>query len=278
MPSYRLLALDIDGTLVNSRDELTAPTKEALLRAAAAGLRIVLATGRRYSRTLPLVAPLQLDLPLITSSGALIKRPADHHTLYRAQFERELLCDVLALLDGLGYSAVLYGDTYHDGFDFYRAPGDSGSAELADYLAQNAGCDRTWPGLMTNPPEGIFAGFATGGRDEMLRLQARLDRAFPGRLYLHVGRSYRYLGHMCEIAPAGNTKWSGILRLAREWEIADEEICAVGDDINDIPMLHGAGLGVAMGNALEEVKAVADRIAPGHDEDGLVHVVGWLLG
>jgi hydroxymethylpyrimidine pyrophosphatase-like HAD family hydrolase len=73
------------------------------------------------------------------------------------------------------------------------------------------------------------------------------------------------------------TKWSGIRRLAAGWGIADEEICAVGDDVNDIPMIRAAGLGVAMGNAVPEVLAAADRIAPTHDHDGLVDVVGWLL-
>lgn len=71
MPRIRILAIDIDGTLVNSRDELTDVTRQALRRACAAGLKIVLATGRRYSRALPLVEPLGLDVPLVTASGAL---------------------------------------------------------------------------------------------------------------------------------------------------------------------------------------------------------------
>ena len=80
-----------------------------------------------------------------------------------------------------------------------------------------------------------------------------------------------------QLAPAGVTKWSAIRRLATEWGIADAEIFVVGDDVNDIPMIRAAGLGVAMGNALPEVKAAADRIAPAHDHDGLVNVVEWLL-
>ena len=74
------------------------------------------------------------------------------------------------------------------------------------------------------------------------------------------------------------TKWSAIQQLAADWGVPDEAICAVGDDVNDIPMVRGAGLGIAMGNALPEVKAAADRIAPSQAEDGLVQVVDWLLG
>lgn len=273
----RLLALDIDGTLVNSRDELTDATRAALARAAAAGIRIVLATGRRYSRALPLVEPLGLDAPLVTASGALVKHPDGHRTLYQAVFKRAVLLKVLAILGQAGYEAVLYADTYHRGFDFYCPRLEVEQAELADFLALNPGCATVRAALMTDPPEGIFCGFATAGRPAMLDLQAELERRLPGQIYTHVGRSYRYLGHMCEIAPAGATKWSGVRRIARAWGIADHEICAVGDDMNDLPMIRGAGLGIAMGNALPEVKAAADLIAPGHDEDGLVQVVEWLL-
>jgi hydroxymethylpyrimidine pyrophosphatase-like HAD family hydrolase len=82
---------------------------------------------------------------------------------------------------------------------------------------------------------------------------------------------------MCEIAPAGISKWTGILRLAHERGIGAHEICAVGDDVNDIPMIVEAGLGVAMGNAVAELKSVADRVAPCNNSDGLVEVVKWIL-
>src|SRR5262245_55229115 len=107
----RLLAIDIDGTLVNSRDELTPATREALRRASQAGIQVVLATGRRYSRALPLVEPLGIDAPLITASGALIKRPCDHSTLYQAAFDRQVLCDLLGVVERAGFDAVLYADT-----------------------------------------------------------------------------------------------------------------------------------------------------------------------
>ena len=90
---YRLLAIDIDGTLVNSRNELTPATCAALERVSTAGIRVVLATGRRYSHALPLVEPLGIRVPLVTASGALVKDPTDHSTLYRAEFEPQALLD-----------------------------------------------------------------------------------------------------------------------------------------------------------------------------------------
>ena len=277
MSPYRLLAIDIDGTLVNSRDELTDATREALVRAAAAGIRVVLVTGRQYSRSLPLARTLGLNTPIVTACGSLIKDPANHATLYRASFGAGVMSRLVWAIDAAGFEPVVYTDHFHAGFEYHYPRRPPLRADLAQFVEFNAENGRFRPDLVTNPPDGVFAGFAMGGSNEMLALSRHLDIQFDGLLSLHVLRSPRYLGHMCEIAPAGVNKWSGVLRVAEMWGIAAHEICAVGDDVNDIPMLRGAGLGVAMGNAAAEVLPHARRIAPRHDDDGLVDVVGWLL-
>jgi 5-amino-6-(5-phospho-D-ribitylamino)uracil phosphatase len=277
MGCYRLLAIDIDGTLVNSRDELTPATRAALARAGAAGIHVVLATGRRYSHALPLVQELEIDVPLVTASGALVKSPIDHRTLYQARFEPQVLRDAVAIVDRAGFDPVLCGDTYAEGFDFYHSPKAARTPELAYYLAKNPGRSRVWPALLTDPPPGVFGGFVVGTLGQMQDLETLLRKEMPGKLHTHVLHPPRYRGFFIEISPAGVTKWSAIQRLAKGWGIADGEICAVGDDVNDIPMIRAAGLGVAMGNAQPSVKAAADRIAPTHDEDGMVQVVEWVL-
>lgn len=274
---YRLLALDIDGTLVNGEHALTPATRDAVRAARAAGIEVVLATGRRYSRTLPLVEPLGIEVPLVTASGALIKHAHDHKTLFRAEFAPGVLREMLSVVHSAGFEAVMYGDTFHQGFDYYCSRLNTPKVVLAEFFAMNVNCERILPELMTDPPEGLFAGFAMGSKQEMLALEAHLERELPNQLYCHVLRSPRYSGFMCEIAPAGVSKWTGVLHLADERGIAAEEICAVGDDVNDIPMIVEAGLGVAMGNAVDELKAVADRVAPCNNSDGLVEVVRWIL-
>jgi len=206
MPRYRLLVVDIDGTLVNSRDEVTDVTRDALRRAVDSGLRVVLATGRRYSRALPLVAPLGLDLPLITASGALVKHPADHRTLYCAEFERDRLLRMLAIVEAAGYEAVLYGDTFALGHDMYCRRVEVEQPELAEFFERNPVGRKIWPNIMRDPPLGVFSGFTMGPLDEMDRLAAALEAQMPGELYIHVIRSPRYRGYMCELASHGVTK------------------------------------------------------------------------
>ncbi len=275
---YRVLAVDIDGTLVSREEELTAATRDALVRAGEAGIHVILATGRRYSRTLHLVEPLGIEVPLITASGALVKCPRTHKTYSCSVFPDDVIRRIVRVLDAEGYDPILCADTYDQGFDFYMAREKVDGLELAEYLRLNPGSGCLCPDLVENPPQGVFNGFAMGTRERMHELDEMLHSQLGGNLSSHVLRSPRYSGFMCEFAPRGVTKWSAIRQLAAGWKVPDEAICAVGDDVNDIPMIRGAGLGIAMGNAVPEVKAAADRIAPCQGEDGLVQVVDWLLG
>jgi len=281
MSRYRLLALDIDGTLVNLDDEISPATRAALLRAAAAGTRIVLATGRRYGRAVHLAHALTeligQTCPLVTSSGALVKDPADHRTLHVAELPRPALLKILSTIDAAGYEPIFYADTFHVGHDLYCRTIAVTCPLLGEFMARNAPFAHVCPQLVEDPPPGIFAGFAMGTREQMQLLADELNRVVPGVLYTHVLRSPKYTGFMCEIAPAGATKWAAVLRMADAWGIAAEQICAVGDDVNDVPMIKGGGLGIAMGNAPEEVRRAADRVAPTLDDDGLAQAIEWML-
>jgi len=276
----RLLVLDIDGTVTDARHEVPEPTRRAVRSLLAAGIRVMLATGRRYRDALPVAAVLGLDTPLVTASGALVKDPAGHRTLVRASFAAGVLERTLTTITAAGHEPILYGDSFAEGFDFYcrqlpLAPPAAGG--LAEYLHRNAAVARVRPDLDAAPPPGIFAGFAFGTEDATRALEADLHAACPGMLSLHALRSPRYREWMCEIAPVDTTKWSGVASVAGAWGIAADEICAAGDDVNDLPMIRAAGLGIAMGNARPEVQAAADRIVGSSEGSGIAEIAELLL-
>jgi Cof subfamily protein (haloacid dehalogenase superfamily) len=279
----RLLVLDVDGTLTNSRHELSDTTAAAVTRVREAGIDVMLATGRRYRDVLPIAERLGIDLPIVTASGALVKQPGTHATRFRARFAPGVLEGVVAMLVDRGHEPILYTDSFAEGFDFHcrslggTMPVATPGQGLQAYLHGNRGLARITPDLHESPPAGVFAGFAMGPRDEMLALEAELHAAWPGHLSLHTIRSPRYRDFMCEIAPAGITKWSGIRDIAAERGLAPQSICAVGDDVNDLPMIAAAGLGIAMGNAAPAVQAAAVHVVGRHDDDGLVDVANLLL-
>jgi hypothetical protein len=280
----RLLVLDVDGTVTDSRHEVSANTRAAIRRVREAGIRVMLATGRRYRDTLPVAATLGVDAPLVTASGALVKRPSDHATLQRAAFAPGVLAAVVARIAAAGHEPILYSDSFAAGYDFHcrslagADPAAAGAGRgVSEYLGRNRHLADVRPDLHEAPPAAAFAGFAMGTEADMLALEAALHAAQPDRLALHVIRSPRYRDWMCEFAPAGVTKWTGALAVAETWGIAAAEICAVGDDVNDLPMIRGAGLGIAMGNAVAAVRAAADRVVGGHDDGGIADVANLLL-
>ena len=244
---YRLLAIDIDGTLVNSRDELTpAAAGGAGPRRPRAGIRVVLATGRRYRRTLHLVEPLGIDVPLVTASGALVKDPADHRdAVSRRVRPRRAARRRWPLIDRCGFDAVLCADTYRRGVRFLPGPRRGPRPGAGRVPAAEPGLRAGLAGPGRRPAAGVFHGLCDGHRARRCcELRTRCTGHVPGQLSTHVLRSPRYSGFLCELARRpGVTKWSAIRRLAGRWGIDDEAICAVGDDVNDIPMIRAAGPG-----------------------------------
>jgi Cof subfamily protein (haloacid dehalogenase superfamily) len=276
---YRMLALDVDGTLLDPDGTLRPRTAEAVARAARAGIRPVLCTGRRYRRARPIAEQLGLDAPLVCNSGAIVKDPADHRTLWRADFDSELAADVLELFRTQDQPSVVFTDRDPDDFDFI-VPGFPTGRELFDeYVAKNrehAEIDSRGP-TAARDDEPLFHACAIGTLAEMLAFErTALDRV-ADRVQTFVLRTSRYRGTMCELLRVDASKWTAVLHLAELWGIEPGEICAVGDDANDIPMIRNAGLGVAMGHAHPEVRAAADLVTGDHDEDGVAMLVDEVL-
>jgi 5-amino-6-(5-phospho-D-ribitylamino)uracil phosphatase len=275
---YKLLALDVDGTLLNHEGLFRPRTAESLARAAREGLHPVLCTGRRYRRALPVALELGLRAPVVCNSGALVKDPQNHGTLWRADFDRDLLGEILSLFEGASQPVVSFTDRDPADFDFVVAAAPTGQPWFDEFVSLNrphAEIDPLWPSKLNGSAH--FHLCALGTRHEMIEFETMLRRQLTGRIQTFVQKSPRYAGTMCEVLRSDASKWSAILHLAEGWGIDASEICAVGDDMNDIPMIQGAGLGVAMGHAPPVVQAAADRVIPDLDHDGLALLIDELL-
>jgi hydroxymethylpyrimidine pyrophosphatase-like HAD family hydrolase len=282
---YRILALDVDGTLLDPDGTLRPRTAAAVARAAEAGIRPVLCTGRRYRRALPIAHRLGLNAPLVCNSGAIVKEPAEHQTLWRADLEPGLAGEILDLFELHGQPAVTFTDLGTSEPDFIVRQFPSGRVFFDDYVGQNREHAAIDPRLLTGRPEERqdlvrFPHFhlcAIGSRHEMLEFQRVVLEGFAGRLQTFVQRSPRYLGTMCEVLRHDAGKWTAVLHLADLWNVDPAEICAVGDDVNDLPMIRNAGLGVAMGHAPANVLAAAELVTGDHEHDGVAMLVEDVL-
>lgn len=268
---YRLLALDVDGTLLDSRGELRPRVREAVRRAAAAGCVVALATGRRFSSAVEVARQLGLDTPLILHNGAIVRQAATGEVLAQTPLPlptahaaaREILAagsQVLAFLAGQR-EAVLAGPPELDG-------------ELAArYLADcEAVVQRRPPdALFTDVPPLTLVVMDAPARLDVLaeRLSARTDCRLTRNSFPLWGQQY----HVLDILAPDCSKATALRQLAARYGIPLEQAVAAGDHWNDVEMLEAAGLGIAMASAPAAVRARARRVAPPSDHEGLAVVL-----
>src|ERR1700678_2701991 len=134
---YQILALDVDGTLLDPDGTLRPSTAAAVARAALAGIRPVLCTGRRYRRALPIARQLGIDAPLVCNSGGIVKDPSNHRTLWRADFEDSLATGVIDLFRDHDQPSVMFTDRGPEDLDFIIAAFPTGREHFDDYVGQN---------------------------------------------------------------------------------------------------------------------------------------------
>jgi hypothetical protein len=269
---FSLIALDVDGTLLDAAGAVTAEVWSALRRVERRGCRVVLCTGRRFRRAVDAARHAGLSGPIVCNSGALVKDIETQATLWRADFDRRDLAEALAVFRAHGRTAVAYSDRRLSEPDFRVAAYPIGEPAFDEYVGWNrahAEIDTLWEHAAIAGTTEAFHVCAIGTRGEMLDVERDVHERAPGRVRTFVQRSPRYLGWMCEVMPARAGKWAAVREVAARWGVAPERICAIGDDVNDAPMIAAAGLGVAMSHAPDVVRALAHRVLDSTREPAL---------
>jgi len=252
----RLLALDIDGTLLSDDLPISPRVRRAIATARERGVVVTLATGRMFDFAISLARDLGIAAPLICYQGGLIQAPASDGPLYRATMEPALVREVLEWQVQRGTRVVLYaGD---DVFLTERRHPDS-------FYQYMLGERPVWvddlSAVLEQHEPVKFILFVEPREADSIKME--LQQRFEGRV--EMTRSHEIV---VEGNPPGVSKGDALRRLAAHLDIPQTEVMAVGDQDNDTPMIAWAGVGVAMGNGSPEVKAVADWVAPPLAEDG----------
>jgi 5-amino-6-(5-phospho-D-ribitylamino)uracil phosphatase len=273
----RLVALDLDGTLLDPYGKLTPAVAEAVARLTRrSGVRAVLCTGRRFRTALPHAQALGLDGAIIVNNGAIVKDVVSGETLQHAYLPGELLDDVIGHVRSHG-PPLVYLDTYHDGVDAVTERLEQAHPFQREYLDDNDAFIACVDDVAVPPRERVImvSTMADAGSLEKLRLRAH--ERFGERIQTHSLINKNYQGQILEFLSPAAGKWRALERLAASWGIGASEIAAVGDDTNDADLLRNAGLGIAMGNALPEVRAAASRVVRSNAEGGAAEALDQIL-
>lgn len=260
----RALALDLDGTLTNSAKEVTPAVRGALARAAAAGVVPVLASGR------PLVGMAHvadsLDLGMLggyalSNNGSRIVEWATGAAVFEAVLGRRAVEAAFAAAREFGVDALaydergLYSENPEARYVERERYNNSAKATKVDDLAAAV----TWA------PNKVMV---VGEPEDLAPVLAALRGRLAGAADVFLSEPY-----FIEVTPPGIRKDAALGILAEHMGLALGEFMAVGDGLNDIPMLECCGVSVAMGNAYPEVKALADWVAPSNEEDGVAAAI-----
>jgi Cof subfamily protein (haloacid dehalogenase superfamily) len=273
----RLLAIDLDGTLLRPDGTIATRTKHALQAAVKRGITVAICTGRRFRTTLPILAELELALPVIVHGGQLIKDAATHETLHHNYLSQELSGAAIKFLKAEGVTPIVYVDLFTQGIDIYLDNEQDGHPFHLKYLERNRShCHFVGDVTRVFCPQTIHVG-ALADRASLERLDARLDREFGPAVRHLVINNTNDEGAFLEIMTPGNSKWRALSVLIESHGITPAQVMCIGDEINDLEMIQHAGLGVAMGNAIPAVKAVAAYTTRSNAEDGVAHVIEQFL-
>lgn len=271
--NYKLLALDIDGTLLNSNSELTPRTKTAISKALNRGIKVVLATGRRLTNTLPLANSLGLTELLVVHNGGVVYDPSTGQTVTQRGIDLAVARDVLDKLEASSVNYIVYtgesaGERVVAPHGRWREPEDL----LTHYLGENA----TFLERLTLETPPVRISLIDRG-DKVDPLYAELIADYAGKMNALLFGAERDTWRGIEIIPADSNKGTGVAYVAERLNLAPEEVVAIGDNINDLEMITWAGLGIAMENGSRLVKEKAKQIAPSNDQDGVALVIEELL-
>ncbi len=266
-----LVATDVDGTLLDSREMITRRTRDAVSAAVAAGVTFVLATGRPPRWIPPVVEQLGFAPLAVCANGAVVYDAATDRVISAQTLPVDVLSELAEIatrvVPGAGLAAERIGKSAHDSAtpQFVSAPG----YEHAWLNPDNT--EVSYGDLLSAPAVKL-----------LVRKPDMPSSELAAALIRHVGVlgdvTYSTNNGLVEISPVGISKALGIEEIARPLEIGSDEVVAFGDMPNDIPMLRWAGHGVAMGNAHPEAIAAANEVTAPNDDDGVARVLErWWL-
>ena len=271
---FRLIAMDLDGTLLTTDKRLTERNRTAMEKAAEAGITVVPATGRIYAGVPEEIRTLPFIRYLILANGATVYDRETDKVLYSAEIPPETAINVLAWLDGF---PVIY-DCYQDDQGYMTAEMWEKAERYAPspiYLRMIRTLRKPVPDLKDHIREAgrsvqKLQAFCETTEEQILVLEKTAAR-FPE---LAVSSS---VARNVEINDARANKGAALQALCDYLEIGTESAMAFGDGFNDLSMIRTAGTGVAMGNSVQAVLDTADLIAPDNDADGVGCMIETIL-
>jgi Cof subfamily protein (haloacid dehalogenase superfamily) len=262
--NYKLLCTDMDGTLLNDKKEIGKKTLDAIKKAEEKGVKVVISTGRLFTSAEAYANIVGVKAPIISSNGAYIREKDRDEVIYKSLLGEENCLFILKILKKYGMIP-----NYHTPDAIYTEESDSAYFKM--YAIGNSTIKvnivTDWDNALNAHKYEIVKCIAVEDDLEKLSL-AKAEMSANESLEV-VSSHYNNF----EVMQKGVSKGRAVEILAAYYGIKKEEIICIGDNENDLTMIEYAGLGVAMGNSSEAIKAIANYVTLDNNEDGVAKVI-----
>lgn len=274
---YKLIAIDLDGTLLDDEKYVPEENKRLLKKLIDKGYEIVIATGRRYWSAKMFVKDINNHLVILANNGTIVREskddtvlmtkymdPLDYRTLVKEGKKKNLY-------------PIVHVNNYNDGYDIIIEI-DETRKKYNNYLYQNPKRHRQVQDIKSIKDPKVLTVVYVGEREELEELHLTIQGKYPKVYSSHIMYNITSAGGLLEVMHPEGCKWLSLIEYAEGKGILKEEIIAIGDDNNDIEMIKKAGLGIAMKNGTEMVRKSADIITEkNNNESGLAYTLSKVL-
>jgi len=282
--TYHTLVIDLDGTLLARDGSVSIENRRALERARENGLEVIIATGRALVESIPAIEAIGHDGLVVAGSGSLLCEAATGRTLDRRVLDREVVHHAGEVLIANGHKLLVLKDAHATGYD-YLAVGAADLAPASQWWFKQLRAQLRFADDLhadEHPNDSVRAG-VVAGEEELAPLAESLKQEIGDRAYLHhwsavtESEATGSNTHLLEIFCCGVNKWTMIESYCRMRELDPSCVAAIGDGLNDIELVSEAGLGIAMANADDRVRRVADQTTADHNDHGVARAIDKIL-
>jgi Cof subfamily protein (haloacid dehalogenase superfamily) len=266
---FRLLALNIDGTLLQSNGRLHRSTKEAVHYVQQKGVDVTLVTSRSYPSANKLANALKINIPIVSNRGAFIANTIEE-PIFEKKIDADVAFEIVRFLEGFQCQFRLNNEEYSIG----------NRSKLSNNLMTRTIFSSADPAFYSHQFVDIVSEALTDTPMNPSKVEVYfedeedLDDAIKALKGMFTEINMVKVNKLkLDIVPEGVSKLNGLLRVGEQLGLTSKEIVYIGDDLDDIPLIDAVGLGVAMGNSPFEVKKAADWVTRSNNQHGVTYMV-----
>lgn len=257
---YKLIAVDLDNTLLDDNKEVSKENIEFINRLIEKGYEIVIATGRRYFSAKEFIKSINKPLTILANNGSIARETGKNNILFEKLLSTEDFRIIVEMGKARNLHPIVHVDNFELGYDLIIEM-DIDDPAYGNYFSKDEKRYKRVNSYLDIENEKILAIIYLGNKLDMEDFYLEINENHSNKYSFHIVENIRAAEALLEIMHPLGCKWQGLQEYIKERGIREEEVIAIGDDNNDISMLKNAGLGIAMKNAGENVKSVADIIS-----------------